>query len=495
MDIARTYPNEASALAAVEEDREAEYHIIKPQETDSPPDQQTTDSITDSITTPSNPSRSTTASSSEMEAFTLYKAKIEQLLSTIPLVAGFTVLEIQHGYRYQNSVYALVPSSESGTQQQYILRVPTCPVFEHDDGVCETIVNDVAVLEYVSTQLKVPVPRVRAYSATTDNALEAPFVIQTQIEGKCLQHVYGEISLEEKLRIVDQFVDLLVDLDSIRFASAGSFAASSPLSLESSDFVAAVPGAPSALTTVHFGKGDDEFAKSAGAIHDRRGPDLKAFLDSHIIGWILKDLRLNKYDQVTVPPFRRMLAMLKSLDREGAFADAPYPIVLHHTDLEPRNIMVSNRGPSGKWEISGIIDWDEAVAIPRPLARFPPTWIWDFDPDKYSSFPNLDDYSIIEEERLIGEESKALKLYFDAAARKKLGEKYVEDAYGYGSWFRRIWYFVKGGVHSEMCLKLIKIMDDDWEARARTKQLPSTSFAARAIRWSLDLEKQMRKRL
>ena len=432
-----------------------------------------------------------------MEPFALYKTKIKQLLTTIPLVAGFTVSEIQHGYEYQNCVYLLFPDfgPESETQQEYILRVPTCPVFEHDDGVCETIVNDVALLEYLSTRLKVPVPRVKAYSATTDNALEAPFMIQTQIEEYTLEDVYGEISLEEKIRIVDQFVDLLVDIESIQFASAGSLAASSPLALQSSDLVATARGS-SAPTTVYFGKGDEEFAKSPRAIHDRRGPDLKAFLDSHVTGWIRKDLRLNKHDQVTVPPFRRMLAMLKSLHREGAFADAPYPIVLYHPDLEPRNIVVSNCTPSGKWEISGIIDWDEAVALPRPLARFPPTWIWDFDSDGCTGFLNIDHYSFNEE--ILSEESKALKLYFDAVARKKLGEEYMDEAYGNGSWFRRIWYFVKGGVHSQGCLKLLQKMEDDWETRARMKQSPSsnsTTFAGRAVRWSLDLEKEMRKRL
>lgn len=439
---------------------------------------------------------SATASGFEMEPFSHYSAKIEQLLTALHL-RGFSIEEIQHGYAYQNCVYGL--SSSESKEQQYVLRVPSYPVFEHDDRICETVVNDVALTEFLSARLpRMPVPRIKAYSATTDNILEAPFTIQTRIAGKSLEDVYADLSLEEKLGIVDQFVDLLVDLESIQFASAGTFAASPRLSLKSSEFVAAVQESSTLTPNVmHFSHGDGEFANSPDAIHDRCGPDLKALLSSHINGWIRKDLRVNKYDLVTVPSFRRMLAMLESLDREGAFADAPYPIVLHYTDLEPRNIMVSNSVPSGKWTISGIIDWDEAIAVPRPLARMPPTWIWDFDAENFTAYLNIDHHPFPEEK--LNEEGTTLKKYFDAVARKKLGEKYLEDAYGSGRWLRRVWYFVRRGrgVPGEWFLQLIKKMEEDWEVRARTEQLPSatSTFVERAVRWGLDLEREMRKRL
>ena len=313
-----------------------------------------------------------------------------------------------------------------------------------------------------------------------------------------LEDVYIDLDFKEKLAIVDQFVDLLVELESIKFSSAGTFAVSSSLPLKSSDFVTEAQEFPPP-TVLCFNKGDEEFVKTFTSNYNRRGQDLKAFLSSHIDSWIHKGLRVNPYDDVFVPSFRRMLPMLESLDQEGAFADAPYPIVLHHTDLEPRNIMVSNAGPGTKWKICGIIDWDEAVAVPCPLARRPPAWIWGFDPKSFKAYLNIDHHPYFDED--LREEGKALRKYFDTVARKRLGEKYLEDAYGHGRWLRRIWEFVRGGVPNEDYLELIKKMEEEWEARERTKPMPSTTsststtFTERAVQCLLNCEVSMRKRL
>ena len=141
-----------------------------------------------SITHSTSEDGSATAEGSEMEPFLSYRSKIKQLLATVGL-AGYSIGEIQHGYMFQNCVYGLTPIAKSSNldnvkeQQQYILRVPSCPIFEQDDGICHAIVNGVALTEYLSTSLSVSVPRVKAYSATTDNALGAPFTIQTRIPG------------------------------------------------------------------------------------------------------------------------------------------------------------------------------------------------------------------------------------------------------------------------------------------------------------------------
>jgi hypothetical protein len=73
---------------------------------------------------------------------------------------------------------------------------------------------------------------------------------------------------------------------------------------------------------------------------------------------------------------------------------------LWHWDLEARHILVEKRprtmSESGgkdksqkstseeelRWTITGIVDWDDALAVPRVLARAPPTFLWFGEEDR-----------------------------------------------------------------------------------------------------------------
>ena len=420
---------------------------------------------------------SDTAKGPGIEDFSSYKLKIKQLLTSLGLT-DYAIDVIQHGSTYENCVYRLtrIPMPEqrdaSVTEQKYILRVPNCPFFERDDGICQALVSDVALMMYLSTRLPLQLPRTKAYSAATNNILKAPFTIETQIADNSMKDIYAGLDLDEKLRIVDQFVDLLVNLENTRFASAGTFAVSSPLPLSSSDFLPAAQDSP-APRIRYFNKGDERFVKDLKAVNHRRGPDLKTLLSSHINGWIQRDLRIDPENVVTVHHFPRMLTMLETLEQEGAFAETPCPIVLHHNDLEPRNIMVKKSSPSGEWKITGLIDWDEAIAVPRALARRPPTWIWDFDVKNYKGYINVDHYPYSDEE--LSEEGKSLKKHFETRAKEEWGEQYLEDAYGHGRWLRRIWDFVRSDVHRKFYLGRIEQLGVDWDERVGTGQTPSAT--------------------
>ncbi|TGO18476.1 hypothetical protein BPAE_0380g00070 [Botrytis paeoniae] len=50
------------------------------------------------------------------------------------------------------------------------------------------------------------------------------------------------------------------------------------------------------------------------------------------------------------------------------------PAVLWHADFYPRNIMV--KSPKNHAILTGVIDWDEARAFPRIVARNLPSWLW-----------------------------------------------------------------------------------------------------------------------
>ena len=407
---------------------------------------------------------------SEMEPFPEYLPKIEQLLCDIGMV-GFSVKALQHGHSFQNCVYAL--QSSEVDKEQYILRIPVYPYFQETDGKCVAIENEVTVLGFLVNKL--PVPRVKAYSATKENALNAPFTVQTRLPGQSLDQIYADLDHKDKIGIADQFVEVLARLESITFATSGTLTTSSPLPAAMSD----VPHIANPLVTV-FDEGDAEFVKDPKVLKDRAGPDVRSFLVSHLNGWIQKELNdEGEEESLTLPDLRQLLAMVEEMANEKAFNDGPYPVVLYHWDLEARNIMVEKTDDT--WRICGIIDWDDALALARPLARKPPAWIWDFDPEGFTGYLDNDHHPNND----LSDENLALKAHFDAAAAAVLPD-YLEDAYGRGRWLRRIWTFARTGANNAWYVELIKELPRDWTARPKqTVYQPEqlASFWKRSLRW------------
>lgn len=402
---------------------------------------------------------------SEMEPFEDYKKKIEQVLTSLDMT-NFDIEPIHHGYTFENNVYAL--TSLEDPAEQYILRVPVVPDFRESDGKCEAIENDAFFLNFI--QGKLPVPKVKSFCSTKDNALEAPFGVQSRLPGQCLEDVYDDLDQEGKIAIIEQIVELMAKLESIQFDVAGKFVApSGDASTATSDSAIKI-----------FSEGDEDFMKGSSVTKDRQGPDLKAFLQSHMNGWIAKELKIEAKEErsFAIQSYREILTIIDALSHEGAFARAPFPVVLHHWDFEPRNIMVEDS--TGTWRISGIIDWDDAIAVPRPLARRPLDWIWDSESESYTGYLNTD-HQPKPLEKLNAEE-RELKAKFDALAASKL-QNYAEDAYGHGRWLRRIWTFAKEGGDSMWYIELMELLIKDWNERPKpVVRQPPTVWDL--IRWA-----------
>ncbi|KAL8950142.1 MAG: hypothetical protein Q9222_003796, partial [Ikaeria aurantiellina] len=383
---------------------------------------------------------------SEMEPFVEYQTKIEQLLSDIGL-SNFDITVIQHDYSCQNCVYGLTP--RDGLGERYVLRVPVCPEYPENSNRCTAILNSVALLEHLNTCLPVAVPRVKAYSITADNALAAPFTIETRLPGISLNQIYDELTTVDQLSIIDQTVELIAKLESIKFTTAGTFEPSSPLPDSSNDYTS-ITG----LKIAPFNEGDEEWTKSPASVHNRAGTNLNLFLTDHISSFLVADTRGGSAAAShSVPALHRMHSMLSTFIDQGAFNDL-CPIILDHCDLEPRNMMVQQLN-TGTWQITGVIDWDDALALPRPLTRKPHNWIWDYDAEVYTGYYNCDHQPTLN----MTPECLAWKEYYDGLAAAKLDGDYMDDAYGTGSWLRRIWLFARRGLYSMWYLELEKRME------------------------------------
>ncbi|KAL8791341.1 MAG: hypothetical protein Q9195_005960 [Heterodermia aff. obscurata] len=397
---------------------------------------------------------SITSDDSDMESFSAYLSKIEQLLRDIGL-DGFTVESIQHGYDFENCVYAL--KSCSVEEEQYILRVP---VFlsskDFDDDRYLPVLNSVTVLNSLAEALIVP--RVKAYSATKDNALGKPFMVQAMLPGQSLDKLWSELPHEDRLEIVDLFVELLAKHEAITYPKAGGLEASSSIASSMNDFAPLAAAFPNVKP---FDEGDEEFLENPQVLRDRAGADVKASLISHLNGFIAMDIRKEgEENEFLAPKLRGLLAIIDELDREGAFAATPQIINLHHWDLEPRNIMVAQ--DNGTWRITGVIDWDETQANSRVLTRKPPSWIWDFDDEEITGYMNCDFRAIFP----LTEKNMALKDRFDTKAAESLPD-YLEEAYGTGQWLRRVWLFAKDEIHSSYILDLLDETLKDWADRPK----------------------------
>lgn len=411
---------------------------------------------------------SVSSADSEMEPFEDYKPQIEKLLLGTDL-AGFKISVLQHGYNWQNCVYALMSLKDA--EERCVLRVPVLPELD-DDGKCEEIEKDAALLGFLNGKL--PVPSLKTFCSTKDNILEKPYTIQTRLPGISLNEIYEDLTYQEKVVIIDQFVKLLAKIESIDFETAGTFSTS-----------ADPPPSDSTMDPpiAFFQEGDEAFMQDPTVVSDRKGSDLKLLLVSHINGWIQEEAQKDK--SFTLASLKFMLTMLDELDHEGAFKPTPSPIILHHWDLEPRNIMVENI--AGVWKIQGIIDWDAALALPRPLARKAPDWIWDFDSEGFTGYLDYDHHPKGDADLDAGH--LALKTYFDAKAAEKL-DGYLEDAYGQGLWLRRIWTFAREGGNNVWYIDLMKKLESDWKVRQGQKIEPLvakagmiTRFVSRVTDW------------
>lgn len=155
-----------------------------------------------SITTPSDLSLDPTPSN-DVE-------KINALMKSLNLAIPLSITTPKVSAAY-HTIYIL----STPPQTEYVLRVcyPMLPSIKTK--------NEVAILSWVNRNTKIPVPEVFAYSSSADNALGQEYVLLSKEEGETLSDIYTELDEQEKVGVVDQLIDFLLELHSFEWNSIG----------------------------------------------------------------------------------------------------------------------------------------------------------------------------------------------------------------------------------------------------------------------------------
>ncbi|DAA74701.1 TPA_exp: Uncharacterized protein A8136_3017 [Trichophyton benhamiae CBS 112371] len=236
-----------------------------------------------------------------------------------------------------------------------------------------TTASEVATMDFARTVLQIPVPQVYAWSPHVDNPVGAEYIIMEEAVGTKLEDVWHDLSLEDRLKIVEDLVSIESKLLSVSFSRYGNLYYSGQ----------AVPGAvvadvvndttPALKMDVkkRFSIGPavarDFWTKERSLMDIDRGPSLARREQKWIEKYAVPEPAT---DPSTTPTAQNSPEAHLSLLRKYLQV-APYLLptddpdlvasTIWHTDLHAGNLFVD------KGHITSVIDWQQAWAGPLVL--------------------------------------------------------------------------------------------------------------------------------
>ncbi len=331
------------------------------------------------------------------------------------------------------------------------------------DSMVETSVAMLRLLE--ERYPRVSAPRVVFFDTTANNPLGYPYIVETRIPGQNLCRAIDKLTHKQHVQLareMGQLYQLLqsctsdlagevveyasdLDDDADKTTTGDDGAPAKENTAANGDHAAAAPAAAAAgkprLRIAPFGSlvhhrfqkdmdpsRADESALPA-SLHNKEPPGLGA-MD------ILCNAHKRRREQVRchealagVPSNAEqsylLLAMTQWLFVHGSVHADDQAVCLWHADLYPRNIMVNRYAGPGEPLITGIIDWDDVMFMPRFLTCVPPLWLWlpSFSngvPDSDQTYSNVTGLAADAPPKLL-----EVKAAFDEAA----GDSFTRCAY------------------------------------------------------------------
>ena len=277
------------------------------------------------------------------EPFDTFIDKVRALLHQLFPSAYATSTAV---YRLQGGSFHRVIAADL-LNRGAVIRIPR---FEY-----VSLSDEAVVLSFVRSHSEIPVPRVLKLDISSSNVLGDPYMVQVKVPGDKLYHIYPTMTFDEKRAVIQQVAHLLGQMYHIPMQSIGVLR-------ENIDD----------RQRVVIGPFKDHPDPDEHGIHPSPGADLPSFLATRFNFYINFELAQNSHAKY-IPSF--MYAFL-----EAARDLVPVPnsrIVLHHTDFHSRNIMVARREGTGEYQVTALLDWEKAVAVPVEMAFSMPSFLWE----------------------------------------------------------------------------------------------------------------------
>ncbi|KAI0152507.1 hypothetical protein F4776DRAFT_602087 [Hypoxylon sp. NC0597] len=359
-----------------------------------------------------------------------------------------------------NAAFSFSMTKTDGQSAEYVLRIPLITRGYSD------VVHTAAILEYLAKYTDLKVPEVITWDATENNPLENSYIIMSRVPGKCLQDVWDDLTHHQKLRLAKELAHLYLQIESITHPIAGH------MNVHKKNFH---PGdevsnhlfvQPFGTEVLELPENPINWCNSGNGLLplERLQHDPPGLSTDDIMLAIFKR-RIYQAENREAPfsslyeIFDPCLDIVEQMADMELFEPPNDIICLHHSDLFPRNIMVDF---SPDITITGIIDWDDAVFVPRFAGRISPRWLWvPWDEGESDSSDLREDPLDPKMNEPDSPENAEIKKVFEDA----MGENWVSEAndrrYDYA---RELLQFSTLIFHREEDIKKIHATIEEWKS-------------------------------
>ncbi|KAF7952701.1 hypothetical protein EAE96_005932 [Botrytis aclada] len=261
-------------------------------------------------------------------------------------------------------------------------------IFDSLNMPCESIKRSVAIMHTFGAGAPhpsgLPIPAILAYDSGYDNPIQYPYIIQRKAAGMDLQHWYRD------------------------FAISGSGSGSNQYHMkermsiaeEMAKFIASVEEKYNSRVYGNWIHRRGMLGKSMGGL----GEGAEVEITGAVVGGVRVPVKL-KHDEWIE---KLIETRLERLSRDFGISSDKYTEVMElsdvfrqmrgggvvdkycavgtlwHPDLYPRNVVFDrvgavaggSDGATGKMKLTAVIDWDNAMVLPRIMTRKPPNWLW-----------------------------------------------------------------------------------------------------------------------
>ncbi|KAF3050255.1 hypothetical protein E8E11_003972 [Didymella keratinophila] len=224
----------------------------------------------------------------------------------------------------------------------YILRIP------HWGN--EHMQRHIATLEFVSTQLHVSVPITVLYDFSSDIVFGVPYTLQIRLPGENLQSAFTQLNLKQRKGLTHKICEGVLRMHESSYGDCFSVSTydvtSSKLELRS----LAIPLDP-----------DNDGKVNSLPAHGTS--DTHTFIKTTCQRW--KDYE-STFLRKPRAEWDRCMEMAQEMTDCG-YLNVSERLHFTHMDLYPRNILI-NLTDDTSVEITGILDWDDALFAPKYMA-------------------------------------------------------------------------------------------------------------------------------